>query len=255
MRLNVFPLQFSQSRLLNRWIRWVGLAVLAFSLVIIPIPWFTISSQATTGVHTATSELSPKIKAFLDTIAWAEGTANPNGYRMIFTGAYFRNFQNHPRQRRCGTYRGKSLCSDAAGRYQFLSNTWNRIASKLRLPDFSPQSQDKGAIELIREQGALADVEAGRWESAIYKVAPVWSSFPTSRNGSSVHGQPYKPIGRLGSVYASNLQKYQQAGSPVVTQAPSNPTVIQTQPDCGTALFGECVKPSSCEVTLFGDCI
>lgn len=65
-----------------------------------------------------------RVQAFLDTIASAEGTASPDGYRIQYTGTKFASFQDHPREIKCGRRYGKKLCSDAAGRYQFLSTTW-----------------------------------------------------------------------------------------------------------------------------------
>ncbi len=42
-----------------------------------------------------------RVKAFLDTIALAEGTASPDGYRTQYTGTKFVSFQDHPREMRC----------------------------------------------------------------------------------------------------------------------------------------------------------
>jgi lysozyme len=70
---------------------------------------------------------------------------------------------------------GSGCKSTAAGRYQIIKPTWLSLKSKLGLPDFSPASQDAAAIELIRQRGALADVQAGRIESAVNKCAKVWA--------------------------------------------------------------------------------
>jgi muramidase (phage lysozyme) len=70
----------------------------------------------------------------------------------MFTGARFPDFSDHPRLIQFIP----GLASDAAGRYQFLSTTWDG----LRLGDFSPkQNQDHGAVELIRQRGALQLIE------------------------------------------------------------------------------------------------
>ncbi|WP_242041394.1 glycoside hydrolase family 104 protein [Leptolyngbya sp. FACHB-261] len=156
-------------------------------------------------------------KAFLSTIAWAEGTGNSYGYQIMFTGVYFNSFWDHPRQVRCAYSWARRLCSSASGRYQFLETTWDRVALKLGLRDFSPASQDQAAVELIREQGALEDVEAGRWQTAIYKVAPVWASLPDYNTGQSVYGQPVKLIDQLGIVYAYSLNFYRQLALAEVT--------------------------------------
>ncbi|MEG4960027.1 MULTISPECIES: glycoside hydrolase family 104 protein [unclassified Microcoleus] len=141
-----------------------------------------------------------RVKAFLDTIAAAEGTASPDGYRTQYTGTKFVSFQDHPREMRCGRRYGKKLCSDAAGRYQFLSTTWDRFAKKFGVRDFSPENQDLMAIELIREKGALEDIEAGRLESAVRKLAYIWPSF--RRYGGSVESS----MPKLEAMYQQNLE-------------------------------------------------
>ena len=145
-----------------------------------------------------------RVKAFLDTIAAAEGTASPDGYHTQYTGTKFASFSDHPREMRCGRRYGKKLCSDAAGRYQFLSTTWDRFARKFDVRDFSPQNQDLVAVELIREKGALEDIEAGRLESAVRKLAYIWPSF--RRFGGSVESS----MPKLEQMYLQNLGIYRQ---------------------------------------------
>jgi muramidase (phage lysozyme) len=145
-----------------------------------------------------------RVKAFLDTIATAEGTATPDGYRTQYTGTKFASFQDHPREMRCGRRYGKKLCSDAAGRYQFLSTTWDRFAKKFGIHDFSPENQDLVAVELIREKGALEDIEAGRLEPAVKKLAYIWPSF--RRFGGSVESS----MPKLEAMYQQNLEIYRQ---------------------------------------------
>lgn len=135
----------------------------------------------------------PNVQAFLKMIRYAEGTAGPNGYRTMFTGLLFDNaYADHPRQRNCAG----TLCSTAAGAYQFLSSTWDYVALRLSLKDFSPANQDLAATELIREKGALNDVIAGNFATAVTKVNRVWASLP-----GSPYGQPTKTLAQLTSVY------------------------------------------------------
>jgi len=130
-------------------------------------------------------------RAFLDMIAFAEGTGGPNGYRTMFGGSLFDDFADHPHKAFQFTDKaGRTLWTTAAGRYQFMAaspipsggstkvDTWGVLKAKLGLPDFSPASQDAAALELIRERGALADVQAGRVAQAVAKIAPVWASMP-----------------------------------------------------------------------------
>lgn len=119
------------------------------------------------------------LRAFLDTIAYAEGTAGPRGYQTMFGYRYFESFADHPRQYFSFTDgAGRTLKSSAAGRYQIIVKTWDDLRARLNLPDFSPASQDAAAIELIRQRGALNDAKAGRLEAAITKCRATWASLP-----------------------------------------------------------------------------
>ena len=131
--------------------------------------------------------------AFLDMLAYAEGVATgAAGYQTLFGGQLFDNgFVDHPRIAKQFTDRaGRRLWTSAAGRYQFMAvspipgggstrvNTWDTLQRRLGLPDFGPESQDRAALELVRERGALLDVQAGRLARAVAKCAPVWASLP-----------------------------------------------------------------------------
>ena len=85
-----------------------------------------------------------------------------------------------------------------SGRYQILARTWDGVRRKLGLSDFTPASQDAAAVELIRERGALADVQAGRTVRAIGKVAKVWASLP-----GAGYNQPERQLSALMQAYAS----------------------------------------------------
>jgi muramidase (phage lysozyme)/murein DD-endopeptidase MepM/ murein hydrolase activator NlpD len=143
--------------------------------------------------------LSANMRAFLDTIAYAEGTNYVDGYRTIFTYQTFDSFDDHPRTVFCSG----NLCSDAAGRYQFLSSTWDSVRSAIGATDFSPYYQDLGAVELIKRRGALEDVENGNIQAAIEKCSWEWASFPPGR-----YGQPQKSMDELLQVYQDSLAKY-----------------------------------------------
>lgn len=130
---------------------------------------------------------STQVMAMLDTIARTEGTdqstgdGQRTGYDIIFTFDRFTDFSDHPRRIRCSG----SLCSDAAGRYQFLSTTWDGLG----LPNFQPAQQDLGAIELIRRKRALNLVEAGRITEALQSLSFEWASLPF-RGCEGRYGQP-----------------------------------------------------------------
>ncbi|MDN7676085.1 glycoside hydrolase family 104 protein [Burkholderia oklahomensis] len=108
--------------------------------------------------------------AFLMMIRISEGTAAADGYRTLFGGGLFSGFTDHPRQIVTRTMKGKPISSSAAGAYQFLKRTWDELATRVDLPDFSPENQDVAALELIRAAGALGDVDAEHFALAVHKV-------------------------------------------------------------------------------------
>lgn len=131
-------------------------------------------------------QAAANVAAFLRMIRVAEGTADEAGYLRIVGGGNADSFEDHPRILRSGTFRnGKAWKSTAAGAYQFLERTWDDLVRRIGLVDFSPDSQDAAAVELIRQRGALGDVRAGRFDIAIRKVATIWASLP-----GSPYGQP-----------------------------------------------------------------
>lgn len=130
------------------------------------------------------------LRAFLTTIRACEGTLGPSGYSTLFGGTTFSGFADHPRKMiPFKQTDGTMAYSSAAGAYQFLGRTWDRLQTKLHLSDFSPANQDRAAIELIAEAGALADVKEGRIQSALEKCAPTWASLP-----ASIYPQPKRSI-------------------------------------------------------------
>lgn len=102
-------------------------------------------------------------------------------YNVIFGGQTFASYADHPRIRvpiNLPGYEGKY--STAAGAYQFLESTWDRLASRLQLADFSPASQDAAAIGLLDEVGALAPAQAGDFDTALRLASSQWASLPYS---------------------------------------------------------------------------
>ncbi len=122
------------------------------------------------------------LQAFLDVIAISEGTygRGDRGYNVMVGGTLFDGYADHPRQ--LVTLR-KALKSTAAGRYQILARYFDHYKRILDLQDFSPESQDKIAVQMIREQKALEDVILGHFDSAVEKCNNIWASFPGAGYG------------------------------------------------------------------------
>lgn len=150
--------------------------------------------------------MSPNLQAFLDTIAYAEIgpgllAASDNGYNVIVGSTpanpiLFRDYSKHPQLRQSVTLRGRIISSDAAGRYQFMGRYWPHYKLQLNLPDFGPESQDRWAVQLIKECRALDDIETGHLTRAIGKCASRWASFP-----GAGYGQPEKRMDVLEMAY------------------------------------------------------
>ena len=97
-------------------------------------------------------EINNQRKAFLDMLAWSEGTDNGrqktrnHGYDVIVGGELFWSLRS-PSQ----TCHAKpKLKSTGAGRYQLLSRWWDAYRKQLGLKDFSPKSQDAVALQQIK---------------------------------------------------------------------------------------------------------
>jgi muramidase (phage lysozyme) len=146
-------------------------------------------------------QLPVNVRAFLDTLAFSEGTKDH--YNYIFTFVTFKSYADHPRKVVCA---GK-LCSSAAGRYQFLSKTWDKLAADLGLSDFTPPNQEKATLEIIRRQGVYpAVVKSSNYKNftkAVKALNPVWASLP-----GSPYGQPTHTMARLWEVYQAILAGY-----------------------------------------------
>lgn len=104
-----------------------------------------------------------------------------NRYDVIYGGQTFGDFSHHPNIRVPITlpgYEGKY--STAAGAYQFLIGTWNALAERLQLADFSPASQDAAAVELLSEIGAMTAIQRGDFDEALKLASTRWASLPYS---------------------------------------------------------------------------
>lgn len=124
------------------------------------------------------------VAAFLDMLAHAEGTprfGREDGYDVIVGGGTFDSYHDHPRQ--LVWLPAYEIHSSAAGRYQFLTRTWDDLAERFDLPDFSPVSQDLGAVHLIRQCKALSLIHDGRIREAIHACRKIWASLPGAGYG------------------------------------------------------------------------
>jgi muramidase (phage lysozyme) len=120
-------------------------------------------------------------KAFLDMIAWSEGTStipgSDDGYKVLVGSTpehpiLFDSYADHPR------IFNVKLNSTAAGRYQILARYWDSYKDLLGLVDFSPPYQDIYALNQLQERRARDLINAGNVIAGIIKVANIWASLP-----------------------------------------------------------------------------
>ena len=160
--------------------------------------------------------LDKRIAAFLDLIAWSEGTTEStvtkdDGYDVIVSGVdgahVMSNYQEHPFA--TGTppvvvRRGPpELLSTASGRYQITLETWKEFQKSSRANGFAPATQDLAAYFLLQRRRAIADILAGDIATAIAMCSLEWASFP-----GSLYGQPMQHMATLTGNYARLLATY-----------------------------------------------
>ncbi|MGH8678157.1 MAG: hypothetical protein ACREUQ_07395 [Burkholderiales bacterium] len=141
------------------------------------------------GDYPADDRAASNVSAFLAVLRDAEGTARaPDPYRVTFGYAVtLADLSDHPYftgEWEGGTFAGNP--ATAAGAYQFVQKTWSGLKSAGVVWDFSPASQDAGAIELIRQRGALAAVQDGRISDALARgLNREWASLAPGVSGQS----------------------------------------------------------------------
>ncbi|MEB3793660.1 glycoside hydrolase family 104 protein [Acinetobacter sp. IK22] len=122
---------------------------------------------------------NPNARKMLDLIAATEGVKY--SYNTLFGNQKIDDLSWHPNIKKPFTQTdGQVKYTTAAGRYQFLKDTWDGVAKQYGLKDFSPQSQDLGALALLAQNGALPYVLKGDFNTAIKKSGSTWASLPTS---------------------------------------------------------------------------
>lgn len=153
-------------------------------------------------------KLDKNVAAFLDMIAVSELgekllKASDDGYNVIVGSTpaapiLFNDYSDHPKQLIDLPKIG--VKSTAAGRYQLLARYFD--AYKRNFPrfvhDFSPLAQDWIACQMLREQGAINLIVAGKFDEAIKKVSNIWASLP-----GAGYGQHENDLAKLRTAYTN----------------------------------------------------
>lgn len=181
-------------------------------------PTDTVSWTQANAIETAQKEaaMNPtdpnrNVRALLDAIAYAEGTAQqPDPYRVCYAYSHtIQSFADHPytlgewpgvvlTETQCrGAGLGPGCKSTAAGKYQITVSTWRPLKTQLKLPDFSPASQDRAAVELLRQVGAVDLIRRGDLAGALAAARRTWASLP----GANYAGQGMRSSGQMLTAY------------------------------------------------------
>ena len=157
------------------------------------------ANMSSTGTLVLVSAQPSKIRAFLDTIAFAEGMWRNEA--VVYDAA-----QTHPEKMRDF---GGGLKSDAAGAYQALSTTYAEVQrnNPTDVLDFSAKSQDNFALILLKGKGSLQALDQGDVARALRLSCPVWASL-TCDGKKGYYPQNTKPEKELIDFYNRRLKVY-----------------------------------------------
>lgn len=166
----------------------------------------------------------PEVRAMLDTIGFTEGTGT--NYGKVVNGEVIgRNkkdmgfdadlkpgaknvttmdMSQHPNVK---VQVNKNLVSSAAGRYQFLSNTWNNLSKTLGLPNFHASTQDIAAVQLMKDRKMIEPLLNGDLKTAVNRGAGEWASLPKADGNGAYAGQKAKSFEAIEQRYNDFLKE------------------------------------------------
>lgn len=174
------------------------------------------TADCTLRNHSAHPEFdnNPFMLAFLDMLGYAEGTdkdfRNPAhiGYNVRYPAQTFgpdEGCDDHPEKKGTAYYDNKAVSSDASGRYQFMSFTWDPLAESEGYISFDPHFQDRGGISLAKDKrgfgGYSTYMDDATFEVMRQKLTNEWASIP-----GNDYGQNPLTISELRDVYLCALQ-------------------------------------------------
>jgi muramidase (phage lysozyme) len=189
---------------------------------------------------------NPKVQAMLKTIRYAEGTSGENGYTTRVGGGQFSDLSSKPGKK--VFIKSINNYSSAEGAYQFLNSSWVGVSKKLGLKDFSPESQDIAAIDLIIQRGAMDNILKDDFQGAINKLSPEWASLPKADGKGTYANQKAKKIEQLSKIfYNGKVMTYPKQLAQQTQQVTTDNTNFET-PQISTNLASVPDAPEKEEV-------
>jgi muramidase (phage lysozyme) len=158
----------------------------------------------------------PRVLAYLDTIAYAEGyrSGKPVEYDTLFG-----DNPNAKVRHRLENYGGRPVASGvkfnggsptASGRYQIVGPTYDEFSKKLGLKGLAPDSQDMMAAQMLIEGGIVKALWHGDFADAVNRSRR-WASMPEFVGGvwkARKSDQPSAPFEKLQQYYEDRLKEH-----------------------------------------------
>jgi muramidase (phage lysozyme) len=166
-------------------------SVLSLQFYLIPSFERTFPVSHTAYPPLAMNSGDPYIRALMRTISVSESN-DPNPYKLLYGGAYFSAWEKHP-DRCIPIVAGPNVgdCTTAAGRYQFITSTWQEKAQQYH-PNpqgwlfwqqytFDPESQDRVVYRWLVDPEAWnmdirAQLKAGQLREVLKTLSGTWTS-------------------------------------------------------------------------------
>lgn len=150
-----------------------------------------------------TPRLNANAKAWLAAIS--AGGFEGAGYNTYYGGGAFDNTKGHPMRvvRPAG-----GIPSSAAGRYQFMPDTWTGLHGG-KNPPMTPANQDAGAYQLALNRGVDLNTAPLTIEN-VRKLAPVWAALPvnTTSGAGYYKGQGGAGFTRFRQTWETERRRY-----------------------------------------------
>ena len=145
----------------------------------------------------------PNVAAYLKAIAASEGGGYDFKYGAVKDKKNdpwrFTDTSTHPG----AGYGGRTT---AAGMYQITVDTWRQFGGKMGLTDFTPNTQDLIAVEMLRTIGVIDKIKVGDVAGAMPKAALKWAALPEGP-GLANHYPPQPYV-----EYSEFVASYKAAG-------------------------------------------